>query len=89
MNGGADDEYSTLDCILFARELAHYGFNMIISGCTNINTPKMLDEAGIDSISDIIIAYGTYARKIVSNVQKDVALQIGRASCRERVCRSV
>ncbi len=74
MNGGADDENSTLDCILFARELAPYGFNLIISGGTNINTPKMLDEAGIDSLSDIIIAYGTYARKIVSNVQKDVAL---------------
>lgn len=74
MNGGADDENSTLECILFAKELAPYDFNLIISGGTNINTPKMLEDAGINSVSDVIIAYGTYARKIISNTEKDVAL---------------
>jgi len=73
MNGGAEDKNSTLECILFARELAPYGFNLIISGGTNINTPKMLKEANIGAKSDIIIAYGTYARKIISNTKKDVA----------------
>ncbi len=74
MNGGAEDEDSTLECILFARELAPYGFNLIISGGTNINTPKMLKDAEIEAIEEPIIAYGTYARKIISNTKKDVAL---------------
>lgn len=74
MNGGAGDENSTLECILFARELAPYGFNLIISGGTNINTPKMLADAKLDTASDVIIAYGTYARKIISNTEKDVAM---------------
>ena len=70
MNGGASGKDSTLECILFAKELVPYGLDLIISGGTNINTPKMAKNAGIDPV----IAYGTYARKIVSGVSKDTAL---------------
>ena len=78
MNGGASDENSTLDCILFAEELLEFsktfGLKLIISGGTNINTPEIIYDSFADVEDYPIIAYGTYARKIVSNVQKDVAL---------------
>lgn len=67
MNGGAADSDSTLECILFAKELSNYGFNLIISGGTNINTPRMLDDIMANFSPNAerpIIAYGTYARKI-------------------------
>lgn len=69
MNGGAADSNSTLECILFAKELSNFGFDLIISGGTNINTPKMLDdfmETFSPNSKKPIIAYGTYARKIIS-----------------------
>lgn len=76
MNGGASDENSTLDCILFAGELLEFsktfGVRLILSGGTNINTPGMVLNYFTDG--DIpIIAYGTYARKIVSNLPQNEA----------------
>jgi len=78
MNGGAEDKNSTLECVLFAKELLEFsktfGIKLIISGGTNINTPEIISDSFADVEDYPIIAYGTYARKIVSNVQKDVAL---------------
>lgn len=70
MNGGAQDENSTLECILFAKELSPHGFNLIISGGTNLNTPLALKNAGISPI----VAYGTFARKLISGLSKEEAL---------------
>ncbi len=78
MNGGAADEDSTLDCILFAEELLKFsksfGIKLIISGGTNINTPDMASRQFDDEDDFPIIAYGTYARKIVSNLSHSEAL---------------
>jgi len=78
MNGGAANEDSTLDCILFAKELLefskNFGVKLILSGGTNINTPNMaLQQFGMEDNCPII-AYGTYARKIVSNLPYNEAL---------------
>jgi len=62
MNGGASDCASTLECIEFAKELEPYGFNLIISGGTNNNTPRMLKDSGVKAV----IGFGTYARNIVT-----------------------
>lgn len=77
MNGGASDENSTLDCILFAEELLEFsktfGVRLILSGGTNINTPDMALNHFADGDDFPIIAYGTYARKIVSNLPQKEA----------------
>ncbi len=78
MNGGAADKDSTLDCILFAGELLEFaksfGIRLILSGGTNINTPDMVLNYFQDETDFPIIAYGTYARKIVSNLPYNKAL---------------
>lgn len=78
MNGGAKDIGSTLECILFAKELIPYGFNLIISGGTNAKTPKMLYETIEDEILNgakmPVVGYGTYARKLVNGVSANEAL---------------
>ncbi len=78
MNGGAEGEDSTLECILFAQELLEFSktnkVKVIISGGTNINTPDIVSNR-FKNVSDFpIIAYGTYARKIVSNLPRNEAL---------------
>lgn len=70
MNGGAEDKDSTLECILFAKELSSFGFNLIISGGTNLETPDTVKEFGLDTV----IAYGSFARKIVLNETRNQAL---------------
>ncbi len=78
MNGGAKDAKSTLECILFAKELIPYGFNLIISGGTNVKTPKMLYETIEDEILNgakmPIIGYGTYARNLINGTNTNEAI---------------
>lgn len=78
MNGGAEDKNSTLECVLFAKELLEFsktfGIKLIISGGTNINTPEIVLDNFTDEEDYPIIAYGTYARKIVSNLPHNKAL---------------
>lgn len=78
MNGGAEDKNSTLECVLFAKELLEFsktfGVKLIISGGTNINTPEIVSDNFADEEDYPIIAYGTYARKIVSNLSYNEAL---------------
>lgn len=76
MNGGDSSDDSTLECVLFAKELAPYGFNLIVSGGTNNNTPKILNDimSEDDEYNMPVIAYGTYARKLVSGLPPKEAL---------------
>ena len=76
MNGGDSSDDSTLECVLFAKELAPYGFNLIVSGGTNNNTPKILNDimSEDDEYNMPVIAYGTYARKLISGLPPKEAL---------------
>lgn len=71
MNGGNADRCSTLECVEFARELAPFGFNLVISGGTNAQTPEMLEDFEVKPI----VAYGTYARKLIENLDDKKAIE--------------
>ena len=69
---------STIECVAFALALKNLGINekrIILSGGTNEYTRKLCDKL---SINPLAVAFGTYARKSVSDLDKTDAFNFAK-----------
>ena len=78
MNGANKELSSTIECVAFALALKNLGINekrIILSGGTNEYTRKLCDKL---SINPLAVAFGTYARKSVSDLDKTDAFNFAK-----------
>lgn len=78
MNGASSDFASSVETVAFALNLKNLGFpekKIILSGGTNEHTPKLSCLCGL---SPLAFGYGTYARKIISNLDENEALNVAK-----------
>ena len=78
MNGANKELSSTIECVAFALALKESGVDentIILSGGTNEYTKKLCDELSLKPLS---IAFGTYARKNVCNLDDNAALEFAK-----------
>ena len=78
MNGANAQLSSTLECAAFACALKEAGIDekiLILSGGVNEYTKKLCNEL---SLSPLAIAFGTYARKAVLNLEQKEALEVAK-----------
>ena len=78
MNGANKELSSTIECVAFALALKESGVDentIILSGGTNEYTKKLCDELSLKPLS---IAFGTYARKNVRNLDDNAALEFAK-----------
>lgn len=74
MNNAQNTVASTIETVAFGLFIKSLGYDVILSGGTNEYTSKLTKDAGL--IADI--AYGSYARNLVSNLPYDEALTVAK-----------
>lgn len=78
MNAANSSVVSSLESVTFALALKDLGFNekkIILSGGVNENTKELCEKF---SLSPLALAFGTYARKAVENLDFDSAVDVAK-----------
>ncbi len=71
MNNGINTIKGTIEAVAFGIYVKSLGYNVILSGGTNEFTAKLAHDAGLECA----ISYGSYARKLTENMDKEQAIK--------------